>query len=804
MSEEAAAAAAATTAATATQGESTGATSGGYTALVLSSINDGVVCPSTALLRPDAVTVEFWAYTETLKRNPVFVLLTSDEWDCGYGVIGKKPGEFLVFHSGHVDDPDVEHATSGVEARKWTHFCGTCDGRKLKFYVNGVLAVKSRVAAATAAEKAGGIDYGAAPERLALTIGHKLWGRSKFGFVGMVADVRVWSVAKTEGEILTLMQGLPLDARARRGLVLHYAFDPGHGRASIDGAGSVVRDLSGHGHDGVLVGGARCVRVTPPPNAPFVPAGSLRACCLATITAAQRKSAKKAARTRTRTHAGSSDGSPSKTGGLGGSSSSSSSGSGVAGSTATARTQQTFSPMRTSLSFLGSSSSSSGGGGGGAGGLGGSSDGAGGAKALFRPYQVVRDERLPRDGVVKLSVDALTFRLSAPAKLDTTYEETFRIANQGVSRVTVELPKELRSHRYVLTFEPALVSVRAGTASDVRAQITFLCTTVVADELYLGVYQDYAKKTGGGSGLFGSRRVRDEEVLPDSVQPLRVCAESELTTRLDYMELVHDERPIGEGSFGVVYRGEWRGTPVAIKQLKVQFLKKQELDEFHREVSIMERLRSPYVVNMVGAVLTENHLAIVTEFMSHGSVKHAFGKKKFKTPTVKFRVALDAAHGLDFLHKNNIIHRDVKNDNLLIVSLSHRAPVTVKLTDFGTSRSDSMAIRIEMTKGIGTPAFMAPEILDSKPYSKPADVYSFGVSMYELWTEKTPYTNCGFTKPWDVAHFVISGKRLPVPRDMPAAYAAIMQACWAHDPARRPTFAQVVEMLQEALDSARS
>ena len=765
-------------------------TSGGYTALALSSINDGVVCPATAALRPDAVTVEFWAYTETLKRNPVFVLLTSDEWDCGYGVIGKKPGEFLVFHSGHVDDPDVEHATSGVEARKWTHFCGTCDGRKLKFYVNGVLAVKSRVAAATAAEKAGGIDYGAAPEGLSLTIGHKLWGRSKFGFVGMVADVRVWSVAKTEGEILTLMQGLPLDSRARRGLVLHYSFDPGCGRTSLEGAGTVVRDLSGHGHDGVLVGGARCVRVTPPPNAPFVPAGSLRACCLATITAAQRKAARKAARTRTHAGSSSSDGSPNKTAGLG------------ASSTATARTQQTFSPMRTNLTFTSGTSGSSAAGGlsssSGSGGGGGSS----GAKALFRPYQVVRDERLPRDGAVKLSVDALTFRLSSPAKLDTTYEETFRIANQSVSRVTVELPKELRSHRYVLTFEPALVSVRAGTASDVRAQITFLCTTVVADELYLGVYQDYAKKTGS-VGLFGSRRARDEEVLPDSVQVLRVCAESELTTRLDYMELVHDDRPIGEGSFGVVYRGEWRGTPVAIKQLKVQFLKKQELDEFHREVSIMERLRSPYVVNMVGAVLTENHLAIVTEFMSHGSVKHAFGKKKFKTPAVKFRVALDAAHGLDFLHKNNIIHRDVKNDNLLIVSLSHRAPVTVKLTDFGTSRSDSMAIRVEMTKGVGTPAFMAPEILDSKPYSKPADVYSFGVSMYELWTEKTPYTNCGFTKPWDVAHFVISGKRLPVPRDMPASYAAIMQACWAHDPARRPTFAQVVEMLQEALDSAR-
>jgi len=373
--------------------------------------------------------------------------------------------------------------------------------------------------------------------------------------------------------------------------------------------------------------------------------------------------------------------------------------------------------------------------------------------------------------------------------------------NQSVSRLTVELPKKLQSHRYELSFEPALVNVRAGSTAEVKATISFIVTTVVEDEIYAAVFQDYTKKTGS-AGLFGKKKV-DEEILPDSVAPLRLLVESELTTKLDFMELIHEDKPIGEGSFGVVYRGEWRGTPVAIKELKVKFMKKQDLDEFYREVGLMEKLRSPYTVNLVGAVFTDQHLSIVTEFMKHGSVKSALGKKKFRSPLVKFRVALDAAHGLDFLHKNNIIHRDVKNDNLLIVSLSHHAPVTVKLTDFGTSRSSSMAIQIEMTSGVGTPAFMAPEILDSKPYSKPADVYSFGISMYELWTEKTPYTNCGFTKPWDIAHFVVEGKRMPVPSDMPAAYADIMCRCWQQDPKSRPTFTDVVKDLQAAVDSCR-
>jgi len=728
-------------------------------ALILTNIKDGVECVASESLRPDSVTIEFWAYADTFKRNPTYVTLMDKAWSCGYGIIGKKPGELLVFHSNLADDPAVERVTLDLEdkAHKWVHFCGTCDGRKLSFYVNGELAAKTRLPA----EMAGPIKYGDEPEKLTLRIGHRLEGDfAKYGFVGKIADVRIWNVAKKESEIARLKQGLPLDSHSRRGLVLHYTFDPGD-MVKIEGAGSIVRDMSGNGNDGKIIGNARCERIESPP---FAPAGSLVACCHAVIAQSLRKNAKKSTRTRTAMATSSSAG----------------------GGTTQFGHTPTFSNIKEKTLTANKSST-----------IGGTSSN----KSLFRHYHVVRDSRVPLDQNIKFSVDALTFRLTSPAKLETPYEETFRIVNQSVSRLTVELPKKLQSHRYVLSFEPALVNVRAGSTADVKATISFLVTTVVEDEIFAAVFQDYTKKTGS-AGLFGKKKV-DDELLPDSVAPLRLLVESELTTRLDFMELIHEEKPIGEGSFGVVYRGEWRGTPVAIKELKVKFMKKQDLDEFYREVGLMEKLRSPYTVNLVGAVFTEQHLAIVTEFMKHGSVKSALGKKKFRSPSVKFRVALDAAHGLDFLHKNNIIHRDVKNDNLLIVSLSHHAPVTVKLTDFGTSRSSSMAIQIEMTSGVGTPAFMAPEILDSKPYSKPADVYSFGISMYELWTEKTPYSSAGFTKPWDIAHFVVKGDRLPIPSDMPALYAQIMCECWQQDPSKRPTFAQVVKELQDAVDASR-
>jgi len=617
--------------------------------------------------------------------------------------------------------------------------------------VNGELAVKTHLDS----KDSGLINYGDHPEQLVLRIGHRREGdHAKYGFVGKIADVRIWNYAKDEGEIARLKMGVTLDSHSRRGLVLHYNFDP----SGLEGDGTIVKDLSGNGNDGKLFGNARCEMLESPP---FVPPFSLMACCNAVVAGMNRKAVKKASRTRTST--------------------ATSSGS---------ATQFEHAPTFSGMKDRGSSAVVS------------SSGGSSVSKSLFRHYHVVRDARIPLDQNIKFSVEALTFRLTSPAKLETPYEETFRVVNQSVTRLSVEFPKKLQSHRYTLSFEPALVNVRAGSTAEVKATISFLVTTVVEDEIFAAVFQDYTKKAGGGSGLFGKKKV-DDEIIPDSVVPLRLLVESELTTKLDFMELIHEDKPIGEGSFGVVYRGEWRGTPVAIKELKVKFMKRQDLEEFYREVGLMEKLRSPYTVTLVGAVFTEQHLSIVTEFMKHGSVKSALGNNtKLSNPTIKLRVALDAAHGLDFLHKNNIIHRDVKNDNLLIVSLRRHAPVTVKLTDFGTSRSSSMAIQIEMTSGVGTPAFMAPEILDSKPYSKPADVYSFGITMYELWTEKTPYTSCGFSKPWDIAHFVVEGKRLETPKDMPAAYATVMCKCWQQDPKMRPTFAEVVKELQDAVDAS--
>jgi len=515
-------------------------------------------------------------YTETLKRNAVLVTKTDDEWSCGYGLVGKREGEALFFHSDLADDPSLERVTGAIEPRAWTHLCGVVDARgSVRLYVNGVLRAETKSPSPSVA-----LAYGPNAEKCSLHIGHRLWGRSKFGFVGLVAELRVWNVAKREADIATLMQGLSLDTASRRGLVLHMTFDPGM-LDSVQGDGVRVVDLSGAGNHGTLVGNAKLARLAPPPVPPFAPSFSLRALCLSTMArqriAAREKVAAAAAAARAERALHSQASITVAPRGF--------------GDVPDAVPPGVVQPPVVGNGYLPI--------GGGEGGV-----GDGGNR--------LSGSNIPVVDMLKVSVQSLTFRLPGPAQLDVPVSERFLVSNTGVSRVAVVLPREQSTHRYVLTFDPATFTVKPGAAIEVKATITLLCTTMVHEHVRMGLFTEPSAQ----------RKFKKKgENVPDAVQLLRIDIESELTTRLDYAELKHEERPIGEGSYGVVYRGEWRGLKVAIKQLKVQYMSKADIAEFLREVKMMERLRSPYIVNFIGAVLTEGHLALVTEFMELGSVK---------------------------------------------------------------------------------------------------------------------------------------------------------------------------------------
>ena len=131
---------------------------------------------------------------------------------------------------------------------------------------------------------------------------------------------------------------------------------------------------------------------------------------------------------------------------------------------------------------------------------------------------------------------------------------------------------------------------------------------------------------------------------------------------------------------------------------------------------------------------------------------------------------------------NGILHRDIKPDNFLVVSLEENQKVNCKLTDFGSARNINLLMtNLTFTKGIGTPSYMAPEILNRQHYKKPSDIYSFGVTMYEILTWQDCYPKSEFKFAWDIADFVSSGKRRPKPDDMNDQIYELIEKSWKHN-----------------------
>ncbi|KAK3256272.1 hypothetical protein CYMTET_34584 [Cymbomonas tetramitiformis] len=193
---------------------------------------------------------------------------------------------------------------------------------------------------------------------------------------------------------------------------------------------------------------------------------------------------------------------------------------------------------------------------------------------------------------------------------------------------------------------------------------------------------------------------------------------------------------VAEGSFGDLYRGSYCGQTVAIKLLKPEKAGKAvDVEaEFSHEVSIMRKVRHKNVVQFIGVGSTPPNLYIVTEFMEGGCLYDHLKKSRGSDLGIAFiiRVALDVARGMDYLHKSSIIHRDLKAMNLLMDEHG-----TVKVSDFGVSRFFDP--EIVMTAETGTYRWMAPEVIEHRPYDKKADVFSYGIFLWELVTGEVPY-----------------------------------------------------------------
>lgn len=292
----------------------------------------------------------------------------------------------------------------------------------------------------------------------------------------------------------------------------------------------------------------------------------------------------------------------------------------------------------------------------------------------------------------------------------------------------------------------------------------------------------------------------DHEKHPATVIPRYLNLEPSLA--MDWLEISWDElhikERVGAGSFGTVHRAEWHGSDVAVKVLTLQDFHDDQFKEFLREVAIMKRVRHPNLVLFMGAVTKRPHLSIVTEYLPRGSLYrliHRPAAGEILDPRRRLRMSLDVAKAINYLHRLTppIVHWDLKSPNLLVDKNWN-----VKVCDFGLSRFKANTF-ISSKSVAGTPEWMAPEFLRGEPSNEKSDVYSFGVILWELVTMQQPWS--GLSPAQVVGAVAFQNRRLAIPPNTSPILISLMESCWADDPARRPTFASIMETLKKLLKS---
>ncbi|EOA26721.1 hypothetical protein CARUB_v10022809mg [Capsella rubella] len=191
---------------------------------------------------------------------------------------------------------------------------------------------------------------------------------------------------------------------------------------------------------------------------------------------------------------------------------------------------------------------------------------------------------------------------------------------------------------------------------------------------------------------------------------------------------------VGSGSSGVVCRGIWNKTDVAIKILFGQQLTVENMEVFCNEIFILSRIRHPNVILFIGACTKPPQLSLVTEYMKRGSLYDLLRTRKRKMSWERIlNILRDICRGLMGIHQMGIVHRDLKSANCLL------SKGIVKICDFGLSRM-MKGPTVKDTAAAGTPEWMAPELIRNEPITEKCDIFSFGVIMWEL---------CTLSKPWD-------------------------------------------------------
>ncbi|XP_035531375.1 tyrosine-protein kinase Tec [Morone saxatilis] len=251
-------------------------------------------------------------------------------------------------------------------------------------------------------------------------------------------------------------------------------------------------------------------------------------------------------------------------------------------------------------------------------------------------------------------------------------------------------------------------------------------------------------------------------------------------------------KELGSGQFGLVRLGKWRAQhKVAIKAIREGAMYEED---FIEEAKVMMKLSHPKLVQLYGVCSQHKPIYIVTEFMEHGCMLNFLRQRRgsFSLGCL-LSICLDVCEGMEHLEANGFIHRDLAARNCLV-----NDSLVVKVSDFGMARY-VLDDQYTSSSGAKFPVkWSPPEVFNFCKYSSKSDVWSYGVLMWEVFTEgRMPFEQ---SQNHEVVTLVTKGHRLYRPKLATPSIYDTMQLCWCERPEERPSFSQLCLMISDALE----